>query len=50
MALPKNETTKQYKLIFLTTFVFGLLAHGYRYFNSIYSHDSLAIVQDDGAW
>lgn len=29
------------------TFLFGLLAHGYCYFNLSYSHDSLMVYQDD---
>lgn len=29
------------------TFLFGLLAHGYSYFNIMYSHDSMVVYQDD---
>lgn len=29
--------------VFASTFLFGLLAHGYRYFNLLYSHDSLLV-------
>lgn len=29
------------------TFLFGLLAHGYSYFNIMYSHDSMMVYQDD---
>ena len=31
------------------TFLFGLLAHGYCYFNIMYSHDSLMVYQDNAA-
>lgn len=36
--------------IFFVTFAFGLVIHGYRFFNSIFSHDSLLIYQNDDNW
>jgi hypothetical protein len=32
------------------TFFWGLIAHGYCYFNLFYSHDSLYVYQNDAGW
>lgn len=45
-----DKKKSSYILIFLTTFLVGFWAHGYRYFNSLYSHDSLDISQSDFVW
>ena len=50
ITLSIDKKKSSYILIFLTTFLVGFWAHGYRYFNSLYSHDSLDISQGDFAW
>ena len=37
------------RFVFAATFLFGLCAHAYRFFNLDFSHDSLMIFEDDGA-
>lgn len=34
----------------ITTFIIGLLSHGYCYFNLLFSHDSMPVNQDDVLW
>lgn len=44
----KTEVTPRF--VFAVTYLVGFLAHGFCYFNTLYSHDSIAGVQDDKAW
>lgn len=46
----KNENKKSFLFIMICTLLFGLVAHGYCYFNVNYSHDSLLIYQNDFGW
>lgn len=39
----------QFYFVSGATFLFGLCAHAYRFFNLDFSHDSLMVFQDDGA-
>ena len=41
---------KKLKSIFLSCLAFLLVAHSYRWMNTMYSHDSLLILQTDRAW
>lgn len=46
-----TEKKEQIKYTIIVSILFALLTHGYRFFNSIYTHDSLLmIVQNDNAW
>lgn len=38
----------RFYFVFGATFLFGLCAHAYRFFNLDFSHDSLMVFQDDG--
>ena len=46
----KTHFSKYVRFYFVlgTTFLFGLCAHAYRFFNLDFSHDSLMVFQDDG--
>ena len=47
----KLKTRKEtLRFIFLWTFILGFVAHGFCYFNQMYSHDSLLVYQNDDAW
>ncbi|MCQ2241398.1 glucosyltransferase domain-containing protein [Treponema sp.] len=39
-----------FRFIAIISLIFFVIAHGYLFFNSLYSHDSLLIYQDDFAW
>lgn len=46
-----TEKREQIKYTVIVSMLIALLTHGYRFFNSIYTHDSLLmIVQNDNAW
>lgn len=38
------------KTVFISTFLFGLLAHAFAYFNFIYNHDSVMVYSTDNGW
>lgn len=44
--LKENKNT--ILLCLLTTFIIGLICHGYLYFNQFYSHDSIGVYADKG--
>ena len=41
---------KKIKLCLIYTFLFGLLSHGYFFFNTFFTHDSSLFFQNDVAW
>ena len=41
----KNEV-----IIFVSTFIFGFIAHGYIYLNGVFSHDATRVFQNDFAY
>ena len=41
---------RSFILTVIATFLFGLIAHSYSYFNVFYSHDSLLVYQNDIVW
>jgi hypothetical protein len=45
-----NQKNKNFIFTLATTFLWGLIAHGYCYFNLSYSHDSLYVYQNDASW
>ena len=46
----KAETKQLFFRCMLFTFIWGIIAHGYCYFNLIFSHDSLLVYQNDVLW
>jgi hypothetical protein len=45
-----NQKKKNQIFTMAITFLWGIIAHGYCYFNLSYSHDSLLVYQDDVVW
>ena len=39
-----------FRYTLITTFIIGLLSHGYCYFNLLFSHDSMPVNQNDVLW
>ena len=48
--LAKVKNDKNFFVVMVSTFLFGLIAHGYCYFNLLYTHDSVILYQGDTAW
>lgn len=48
--MAKHIDLKMLKKIILYTVIWGVLAHGYRYLNGIYSHDSVMVFQEEFEW
>lgn len=48
--MDKNELKQSFVMTMGYTFLWGLIAHGYCYFNIFFSHDSMYIYQDDATW
>lgn len=44
------ETKEIYTYTMVCTFVFGIIAHGYGFYNLNYSHDSMGVYQNDYEW
>ena len=49
-ALRPGVDLKRLKFIFLWVFAFGLVAHGFCYFNGNFSHDSLRSIYEPGPY
>ena len=43
-----NKNKKSIIICLLTAFIFGIICHGYCYFNQFYSHDSIGVYADNG--
>ena len=43
-----DNLNNRLKYILKCCFLFMLLAHGFRWFNTSFNHDSLIVFQDDG--
>ncbi len=48
--VPSLAGDKRNRLVAFWTFLFSLLAHGFRWFNTSFNHDSLIVWQNDGGW
>ncbi len=47
-AIFPSDRLKTLKMSFIATFILGFVAHGYAFFNSLFSHDGLVICADVG--
>ena len=46
--LAKIKDDKNFFVVMVSTFLFGLIAHGYCYFNLLYTHDSVMVINQYG--
>ena len=45
-----TDKKQLFRYTLITTFIIGLLSHGYCYFNLLFSHDSMPVNQNDVLW